>query len=256
MRKYLSPTFVVVVMLLSSACTTEVVRPGANLKKAAEANAKLGVGYMRQGNYELAMAKLKKALKFDEENPRAHHYMAELHRRLGENEKAEHHYKKAIEFDPKDTDIQNNYGVFLCELGRYKTADKHFRKVLENPLYTTRSKVYENIGLCAKRKGDLKKAERNFHKALVMDSRLAKSLLEMAQLSYDRGNTDAAYDYYQRYLRVSKQNAQSLWVGVLLEKQRGNTTKAASYALLLRKRYPQSKEAQLAARLKIKNRSR
>lgn len=256
MRNYWVRFLVVSVALLSSACTTEVIRPGADLKKAAEANAKLGVGYMRQGNYELAMAKLKKALKFDEENPRAHHYTAELFRRLGENEKAEQHFKQAIELDPKDTDIQNNYGVFLCDLGRYKTADKHFEKVLENPLYTTRSKVYENIGLCAKRKGDLKRAEQNFHKALVMNPRLSKSLFEMAKLSFDQGDKELSYNYYQRFLKVSKQNAQSLWLGVLLEKGRGNTTKAASYSLLLRKRFPLSKEAKLAKQLKIKNRRR
>lgn len=241
--------------MLFTGCTTEIVRPGADLEKAAEANAKLGLGYLRQGNFELAMSKLTKALKFDEDNAKAHHYMAELYRRLGEVPKADKHYKIAMELEPKNTDIQNNYGVFLCDQKRYKMADKHFEKVLENPLYTTRSKVYENIGLCAKRKGDLGKAEHNFNKALLMDPRLSKSLLEMAILNYDKGAHISAYTYYQRFTKVSKQTAQSLWMGVLLETKEGNRSKAASYALLLKRKFPQTNEAVLAKRFLAKRKN-
>lgn len=243
--------FVLLVLLnlgMFAGCTTEIVRPGADFAKAAEANAKLGLGYMRQGNFEVAMNKLEKALHFDDENISANHYMAELHRRLGENKTADKYYHKAMELSPKDTDIQNNYGVFLCDLGKYTEADKRFKKVLKNPLYTTRSKVYENIAMCAKRKGDLRKAEHNFNKALLMDPRLGKSLLEMAIINYDKGEHVSAYSYYLRFLKVSKHSARSLWMGVLLENKEGNKSKAASYALLLKRSFPQSKEAVLAKR--------
>lgn len=242
--------------LLFAGCTTEIVRPGADYKKAAGVNARLGLGYMRQGNYELAMIKLEKALGFDDENVSAHHYMAELYRRLGETTKADKYYKIALELAPKDTDIQNNYGVFLCDLGRYKESDQRFEKVLENPLYTTRSRVYENIALCAKRRGDLKKAEANFRKALLMDPRLTKSLLEMSILSYDRGQHNSAYGFYQRYTKLGSQSPQSLWMGVLLEQKQGNNSKAASYALLLKRKYPQSKEARLARQMLDKRKRR
>ncbi|MDH5180841.1 MAG: type IV pilus biogenesis/stability protein PilW [Gammaproteobacteria bacterium] len=239
---------IILTTLWLGACTTEVIRTGVDYKKAAEANAKLGLGYMEQGNFELAMSKLKKALNLDQDCTIGHHYIAELYRRLGEMKKAEQHYRRAMELDKDDTDIQNNYGVFLCDQGKYKEADGHFEKVLENPFYTTRSKVYENIALCAKRKGDLKRAEHHFNKALLMNSRLPKSLLEMAILNHDRGDHTSAYSYYQRFIQYGQQTAASLWMGVLLESKEGNRTKAASYALLLKKQFPQSREAVLAGR--------
>ena len=248
----MSKSFSVFVFLLSllllSGCTTESLNPDVNYTKAAEANAKLGVGYMNQGNHELAMIKLTKALKFDEDNLHANHYMGELYRRLGELDKADEYFLRALELNSADPQLLNNYGVFLCEADRYKEAEGYFDKVLKNSLYKGKARVYENLGLCSKLKGNLAEAEKHFRRALLMNPKLAKSLLSLAQLKFDQRNRVSAYSYFQEYSKISRQTAESLWLGYLLEKGRRNRSKMASYALRLKRQFPHSKEAELLAK--------
>ena len=240
--------------LFTTACTTQPNNPEYNLVKAAEVNAKMGAGYMNQGNYELAMIKLTKALKFDDENLHANHYMAELYRRLGDLNKAEDYFKQALEIDNNDPQLLNNYGVFLCEKGNFKSAENFFDSVLKNPLYKGKSKVYENLGLCAKIKGNLAESEKHFRRALTMNPKLAKSLLSLAQLKFDQRNKVSAYSYFQQFSKLSRQSPESLWLGVLLEKERGNRSGMASYALRLKNQFPHSKEAELLAKLELNSR--
>ena len=135
MPRYLSQVIIFVCLLLLSACTTGPRNPDINYSKAAEVNAQMGVGYMNQGNYELAMIKLIKALEFDEDNLHANHYMGELYRRLGELDKADEYFLQALALNAADSQLLNNYGVYLCEVSRYKEAENYFAKVLKNPLY-------------------------------------------------------------------------------------------------------------------------
>ena len=238
--------------LLASGCTTQSTNPEVDLIKAAEVNARMGVGYMNQGNYELAMLKLTKAMKFDEDNLHANHYMGELYRRLGELETADKYFIRALELNAADPQLLNNYGVYLCEVSRYKEAENYFAKVLRNPLYQGKAHVYENLGLCAKFKGNLTESEKHFRRALVMNPKLGKSLLSLAQLKFDQRNKISAYNYFQQYSRVSKQTPESLWLGVLLEQERGNRSKMASYSLRLKRKFPHSKEAELLAKLEAR----
>lgn len=253
MPRYVSLVSLLAAMLLLSACTTESLNPDVDYTKAAEANAKLGVGYMNQGNYELAMVKLTKALKFDDDNLHANHYMAELYRRLGETKKADEYFLRALDLSGSDPQLLNNYGVFLCEVNRYQEAESYFDRVLKDPLYSGKAKVYENLGLCAKLKGNLAESEKNFRRALLMDPQLAKSLLSLAQLKFDQRNKISAYSYFQEFSKISKQNAESLWLGVLLEKDRGDRGKMASYSLRLKRQFPHSKEAELLAKLEARS---
>lgn len=253
MPRYFSLITVFISILLLSACTTESLNPDINLTKAAEANAKLGVGYMNQGNYELAMVKLTKALKFDEDNLHANHYMGELYRRLGELKKADEYFLRALELNAGDPQLLNNYGVFLCEIDRFKEAEAYFDRVLKDPIYTGKARVYENLGLCAKLKGNLTESEKHFRRALVMDPQLAKSLLSLAQLKFDQRNKISAYSYFQDFSKISKQNAESLWLGVLLEQERGDRSKMASYSLRLKRQFPHSKEAELLAKMEARS---
>ncbi len=255
MSRFVSLLVVLVLVVLLPACTTESLNPDVDLTKAAEANAKLGVGYMNQGNYELAMTKLTKALKFDEDNLHANHYMGELYRRLGETKKAEEYFQRALDLSKNDPQLLNNYGVFLCELNRYEEAEGYFDRVLKDPLYSGKARVYENLGLCAKLKGNLAEAEKHFDRALRMDPQLAKSLLSLAQLKFDQRNQISAYSYFQDFSKISKQNSESLWLGLLLEKGRGDRGKMASYALRLKQQFPHSKEAELLTKMEARTKN-
>ena len=247
MKKIVS--LILPIALSLGACTTQEYLAPVDTKRAAELNAQLGLGYINEGQYERAKFKLDKAIKFDPENAHAYHYMAELYRRLKEFDKAGEYYEKALSLAPHDMNIQNNYGVYLCELGQYEKAYQRFQTIINNPLYSARANAYENVGLCSLREGKLQKAETAFKAALKIDPKMPKSLVQLAQMSYDRGNVRQAYDYYKRYVAIAQQTPESLWIGILLENDRGNKDTVASYKVLLKGKFPDSDEAKRLIKL-------
>lgn len=213
--------------------------------KAAEINMRLGINYMQRGDYAIALEKLQKALKQNPNLPSAHNTIALLYQQLGKMEEAEAHFLEAVERDPEYSQAQNNFGVFLCSQQRYDEAEKRFLKAIENPLYNSPEFAYENAGLCANRKPDKEKAEGYFRKALQIEPTLSKSLLQMAELSYESGNYLQARAYIQRYQASANWTAQALYLAIKTENKLDDQNAVASYSLLLRSRFPDSDEMQM-----------
>lgn len=241
----LAATLLIGAGLMLSGCAGSPARDSVNPAKAAEINSQLGLRYMMQGNYERAMEKLEHALTFDEDYGPAHHYLGELYRRVGRPTDAEEHFRKALEQTPDEPSLLNNFGVFLCGEGKYREAEKSFLHVLENPVYQPRAQVYENLGLCMHREPDLKKAEAYLRRALALNPKLPKSLLGMAELSYQSDRHLSARGYLQRYLEVARHSPESLWLGIRVERILGDQNALASYSMLLKNSYPDSEQARL-----------
>ena len=230
-------------------CAAKTERAGIDVKKASIANTDLGVAYLSRGKNNVAMIKLKKALAYDDENANAHHYIAELYRRLGENDLANKHFKEAMDLADEDSSIKNNYGIFLCGIGSYDEALKLFKEVLTDPLYKDTGKVYENMGICTQQQGNILLAGKYFETALSFNKNLSAALLGMAQIEFDKKNIKGASLYLNRYNKISRHSAQSLWLGVLIERKSGHKGRAGSYAVLLKGKFPDSKEAKLLKKL-------
>ncbi|MFV2060533.1 MAG: type IV pilus biogenesis/stability protein PilW [Gammaproteobacteria bacterium] len=253
MKKNLIVLSVLLMTLFISACVAVVERSNADLEKASLINAKLGLAYLQKGSFKTANSKLLKALEQDSDNAVAHLYMAELQKILKVKDKANEHYKKAIALDPEYTRAKNNYGVFLCANGQYQQSVILFADVLQDPLYSEKIGVYENLGLCEQLRGNMHLAERHFRHALKLDNNLPKSLLGMTQISFDSGLYKPAKRYYARYLALARQTPESLWIGFLLERKYKNKKAAESYSTILRVKFPDSEEAILLDKLEGKD---
>lgn len=212
---------------------------------AAEINASLGLSYMQQGKNDVAMTRLKRALETEPDLFEAHHYIAVLYERLGQNDLAEQHYQRALRLDGQNASLQNNYGTFLCKQGRFADSERHFLDALKDPLYKTPDQTYENLGLCARQAGDVGKAEGYLRRALQLNRKLPESLLQMAQLEFEAKRHLQARAYLQRYLAVGAHTPETLWLGIRNERILGDKNAVASYALLLKRRFPDSEEARL-----------
>ncbi len=252
MRRRLLPGLLVLAAALAGCAATPGDGPRVDLKRASQLNAELGRQYMVQGRLAVARRKLEKALQQDDDNGLAHHFMAELHRRTGKLDEAEVHFRRALELLPKDPSLLNNYGVFLCDRKEYDRAMTYFRRVLDDPFYAGKAQAAENLGLCARAKGDVATAERYLGEALRLDPKRPKALIALAGIRFDQGQAADAYDLYRRFLRVGRHTPESLWLGWLLETERGNHKTARSYAVLLKGKFPDSEEA---ARLRRAERS-
>jgi len=117
----------------------------------ADTNTRLGIGYLREGQLELAWKRLSLALEEDPDFSTAHNAMGLLYERLNDPQKAEEHFKKAVRFSPNDSASQTNFGSFLCRQGKYEQGEKRFLQALKNPLYATPELAYANAGLCMKK---------------------------------------------------------------------------------------------------------
>jgi type IV pilus assembly protein PilF len=233
------------VLVLASACAaTGPANPGGANRSAAEINVQLGVGYLQQNRLDLAHEKLTRALEQDPRLPSAHMVIAVLYEHLREIELAEKHYRRAVTLDPKDSAAQNNLGRFLCTQGKLVEAERHFLVALQDPLYATPEVAHTNAGICAKRKPDVVKAERHLRSALQANPRYAPALIEMAKLAYEQEQYLPARAYLERYSGVVPHDAESLWLGIRIERKLGDQNAVASYALRLKANFPDSEETQ------------
>lgn len=230
-------------VLVASGCAGTSKRD--TRESAAEINTKLGLAYLQQGDTELAIEKLKKALEQDRKLATAHHYIAEAYRQTGQYDDARDHFKQALSLAPDDGATHNNYGVFLCDIDDFKEADRAFLRAVKVRHYATPADAYENAGLCALREPDLKRAEERFRAALKLKPQRVRSLYQMTELSFTDKSYLEARAFMQRYEAVGQHTARSLWLGVQIERELGNWDDAAKYGKQLGERFPDAEETRL-----------
>jgi type IV pilus assembly protein PilF len=211
----------------------------------AETNLKLGIGYLQQGQRDLALSKLQRAIELDPKLAKAHYAIAILYDQLGQTDLALQHAERAVSLDPQDSAAHLNYGTFLCKQNQLDKADEQFQMVFKNPLYASPEAAYENAGVCAMRVPDPAKAEQYFRSALQLNPKLPITLYQMAVLHYQTERYLQARAYLQRYAEVSQHTPQSLWLGIKVERQLGDRNTASGYALQLKSKFPDSEEVHL-----------
>ena len=221
-------------------------------RKAAESNTSLGMQYMNRGQYEVALGKLKKAIREDPGYAPAHTVMAVLYERLGENMSAGSHYKKAFEADPGNGDVNNNYGVYLCKTGKGKKAISHFLKALDDPFYSSPSVALTNAGSCALSTGDLDEANDYLRRALKIEPNFPDALINMAKLNFETQNYLSSRAFLQRYEAVADHGAESLLLAYKIEAASSDTRSANKYKLMLETNFPESDQAAEARRTSAK----
>ncbi len=216
-----------------------------NDSEIAVANLKLGIGYLQEGFYEKALEKLTRAREARPDYPPIYNALGVLHQRLGSYDVAEDNFKMAIKLNPEDSSTLNNYGLLLCQTQRYEEADELFLRAVNNPLYATPELAYNNAGTCALNNGQIELAENYFNEALKRNSGVGSALIQMSEISYNRGNYLPARGYLSRYLASNRHTSKSLWLGIRIERELGDKNAVSSYALLLRNQFTNSEEAQL-----------
>lgn len=226
-----------------TACVQSPAKKPVDKTKQAEINTQLGVEYLRKGMYQSSIQKLEKAIKQDSRYAPAHDAIAVLYEKLGEPDKAETHYKRSLSLDRNNASTLNNYGQFLCRQKKLKKAETYFLKAAADPLYRYPEMIYTNAGICAASAQDQRKAEGYFRKALDVNKSYPPALKEMIRLSFSQDNYLGARAYIQRYEVQGPLTAELLWIAVQTEKQLGDRNALSKYKLLLKKKFPDSAQA-------------
>ena len=227
--------------------TTSTTGAETDQQLRARIHTELASGYYELGNMGVALEEVNEALRADPNYGPAHNVAGVVYANLKEDRLAQQSFERALRINPLDSDANNNYGQFLCGRQREEEAIKYFLAALRNPLYQNADRSYINAGLCARRRGDTATAEDYFQKALKLRPNQPQALYQLADIHYQRGNFDETKGYLNRLTQVTTANAEILWLGVRAARKLGDRNSEASYALQLRKNFPNSKEARALA---------
>jgi type IV pilus assembly protein PilF len=212
---------------------------------SARIHTELAATYYDRTQYGVALQEVAAALHAVDDFAPAFNVRALVRVALHEDDKANEDFLHSLRLDNSNSDTHNNYGWFLCKRGHFKEAIKQFQEALSNPLYATPEMTYTNLGNCYKQAGQFKNAEDNLQRALALRPDMPQALYGLAELSYAGGNYPVANSYFKRYEQAGTElSAEQLWLAVRIQRKLNDYNSEASYALQLRKRFPNAPETQ------------
>jgi type IV pilus assembly protein PilF len=212
----------------------------------ARIHTELAASYYERMQYAIALQEIGVALQADANYGPAYTVRALLRMALREDDQADADFRHSLDLDNKNSETHNNYGWFLCQRGRAKESIKQFQEALNNPLYATPEMAYVNLGVCSKKAGLMKDVESNLQRALILHPGMPEALYGLADWSYDNGDYAGAKSFFLRFSQTDPElNAEQLWLAVRIERKMHDRNSEASFALQLRKHFPDSRETQL-----------
>lgn len=211
-------------------------------QKRASIRLQLAVGYYRQGQMNVALDEIKRALQADPNSADAYSMAALIYMDLGETRLAEENFLRSIQLAPNDPDLSNNYGWFLCQNGRASLSIAYFESATRNKAYQSPAKALNNAGTCSLILKDAVAAERYFTEAFRYDPGNLTTNTNLARLNYNRGDFERARFYINRVTKADVLTAETLWLAVKIERKMGDRSSELSLVTQLHRRFPDSAE--------------
>lgn len=234
-------------------CTTTVTTNGIkgdmvtdsdepDARKRARIRLELASGYFSNGQTAVALDELKQSITADPTLFEAHNLRGLIYMRLNDVPLAEESFKRALSLNPKAATVQHNYGWLLCQQSRLSESYQQFNLALANPMYGERAKTLMALGLCQIKGGLRADAENSLLRAYELDAGNPITGFNLATLALQRKDYVRAQFYVRRINNSELANAESLWLGIKIERQLGNRDSMAQLGGQLKKRFPQSPE--------------
>jgi len=217
-------------------------------RNRARIRTELAALYYARGNMNIALEELRSAVAADHDYATAHGMFGLVYMELKENGLAQTSFQRALSLAPDDPDINHNYGWFLCQTGKEAESNEYFMLALRNPLYAAPARSWSAAGTCELRRGNLREADGYLQRALAIDPTQPAALMQLAQLRYRQGNLEEARKLVARHAKIVDATPESLWLALRIERRFGQRNNELSYANQLRRRFPQSTEAQALQR--------
>lgn len=234
-------------------CAAPTAQPGARgeiltesdepeARKRARIRMELALGYFEQGQTSVALDEVKQVIGIDPSFSQAYNLRGLIYMRLNDTGQAEDSFRRALSLDPRDGDTLHNYGWLQCQQRRYDDSVRSFGQALANPTYGGRAKTLMAQGLCQARAGRTADAERSLSRSYELDAANPVTGYNLARLLYQRGDLKRSQFYIRRLNNSELANAESLWLGIRVERRLGDRVAMTQLAEQLRRRHPQSRE--------------
>ena len=211
-------------------------------RRRARIRLELASNYFEMGQTAVALDEVKQSLAADATYADAYNLRGLIYMRLNDFPQAEDSFRRALALRAGDPNILHNVGWLLCQQKRYEQADQNFTRALSNPAYTSRSKTLMAKGLCQVSAEQYAEAEQSLAKAYELDAANPVVGYHIASLLLRRGELNRAQFYIRRLNNSEYANAESLWLGIKVERAIGDVVASRQLADQLRKRFPDSRE--------------
>jgi len=165
-----------------------------------------------------------------------------VYMRLNDLPLAEDSFRRALQINARDADALHNYGWLVCNQKRYREAIQMFDGALSNPTYGGRAKTLMLKATCQLRMGDPGEAEATFARAYELDPANPYVGYNLANLEYQRGDLTRAQFVIRRLNNSELANAETLWLGIKIERRLKNNDVVDQLAQQLSRRFPKSRE--------------
>lgn len=214
-----------------------------DVRKRARIRLELAANYFQQGQTNVALDEIKQALVTDPTYAEAYNLRALVYMRMNDNVLAEDNFRRAMTLNPRDGDVLHNYGWLLCQQDRYSESTALFARAIALPQYGGQAKTFMTQGLCQVRAGQKAEGERSLLQSYELDAGNPVTGYNLANLLFQRGELVRAQFYIRRLNNSDLANAETLWLGIKVERSLGNREAMLQLADQLKKRFGQSREA-------------
>jgi type IV pilus assembly protein PilF len=218
---------------------------GADNRRRAEVHTALAGEYYSRGNYTVALAESRMALKDDPTYFPAYNMQGLVFMELREDVPAREAFDQALRLSPNHPEVLNNFGWFLCTRNDQARGLAMLQRATSDNMYQSPEKAYLSAGLCLRRMGRETEAEEHLRRAVQIRPDMIGALYNLAVLTYDRGAYQDAETYLVRYMRLAQPSLDGLVLGVKIARKNGDKVAADSFMQQLRRRFadaPQLRE--------------
>lgn len=186
---------------------------------------------------------MKQAIAADPSFAQAYDLRGLIMMRLNDNQAAEASFRQALSLSPRDANVHHNLGWLLCEQRRYAEAQQSFDVAMANPTYDGRAKTLLAQGVCQARAGRMGEAEQSLSRSYELDPGNPITGYNLAKILYGRGENEKALFYIRRINNSELANAESLWLGIKVERRMQNTVAMRQLGSVLKGRFGGSPQA-------------
>jgi type IV pilus assembly protein PilF len=218
------------------------VDPAVQAKRRAQLRLQLALGYFEQGQNQVALEEIGNALTADPSLGAAYNLRGLVYMRLDDPAQAEDSFRRAVALNPRDGDALHNYGWLMCQQKRYADAVQRFGAALAVPGYRDAARTWMTQGVCQMQAGDSAGAQRSLMQAYELDSANPVVGYNLALLLHQRRDDVRAQFYIRRVNNGPSGNAESLWLGMRIERRLGNAEAVSQLGMQLRRRFPDARE--------------
>jgi type IV pilus assembly protein PilF len=223
----------------------DIVTPSdeSETRRRARIRLELASGYFEEGKTEVALDEVKQVLAIDPSFAEAYDLRGMIYMRLNDRRGAEENFRRAISMNPREPNVHHNLGWLLCVDARYPESQREFEAALANPTYAGRAKTYMTMGVCQARAGDAGGAERSLARSYELDPGNPVTGFNLAKLLFARGENQRAQFYIRRINNSELANAESLWLGMKIERRMNDQVAVRQLGDQLKKRFGGTPEA-------------